>query len=92
MVLAISMGGSDTQGLYPNKALIWQEVNFPPKALVCPTYGATKGNGYGYNIWLSNKVLEDFSVPPQELPVITDSAHPDHLLSSNKDIRLAALR
>jgi len=85
--LAITMAAQDNGGLYPNKNSVWAEVNFPPKALICPTYGPNhgNGNGYGYNTQLSSKVLEDFSQPPQEIIVVGDSNSSNNLLMSIAD-------
>jgi len=86
-VLAITMAAENNGGLYPNKNSVWSEVNFPPKALVCPTYGPNhgNGNGYGYNTQLSSKVLEDFAQPPQEIIVVGDSNSSNNLLMSIAD-------
>jgi len=86
-VVAISMAAQDNSGLYPNKTSVWADVAFPPKALVCPTYGSNhgNGNGYGYNTQLSSKVLEDFNQPPQEIIVVGDSKSTNNLLMSIAD-------
>jgi len=87
LTLAVAMYCQDHAGAYPDKATIWADVSFPPSVLSCPTYGMDKGNGYGYNSWLSTKAFKDPGMPPpQLLPVLADSAKPDNLLSSNSDI------
>jgi len=87
IVLAITMQAQDNGGIYPDAATVWENVNFPPTSLSCPTYGNENGIGYGYNFWLGGRILEDEGMlQPQELVVIADSSAPDHLLRSARDI------
>jgi len=87
IVLGIQMYQQDHVQKFPDKTTIWQDLHYPPKTLICPTYGLKKGNGYGYNASISGKMLEDHGMPDApNLPVITDSNTPTHLLETRSDI------
>lgn len=87
LMVAIVMYQQDHGDKFPDKAIVWQDSNYPPKALLCPTYGMKKGNAYGYNASLSGQKLKSHGMPePQDLPVLADSKAPDHLLTSTDDI------
>jgi len=77
----------DHDNKFPMRETVWAEVSFPPKALTCPTYGAKKGNGYGYNYWLSLKCPTDSGMPEvQDLPVLMDSKANNNLVQTSQDI------
>jgi len=87
LVLAVQMYQQDHDQKFPLKDIIWSEVNFPPKAVVCPTYGVKKGIGYGFNTMIAGKTLTDPGMRPvQEIAVIADSSTERHLLSTMADV------
>ncbi|MHB0938023.1 MAG: hypothetical protein ACYC6A_16665 [Armatimonadota bacterium] len=87
LMIAIQMYQQDHGGQFPNKATLWQDIAFPPKSLVCPTYGARNGIGYGYNANLSGLTDKSPGMPAlPNLPVLADSRTTDHLLNSTSDI------
>ncbi|MHB9107311.1 MAG: hypothetical protein ACYDCO_09690 [Armatimonadota bacterium] len=87
LMVAIVMYQQDHGDKFPDKAIVWQDINYPPKALLCPTYGMKKGLAYGYNASLSGKRLKSPGMPEaQNLPVLADSNTPNHLLNSPADI------
>ena len=82
IMIAIQMYMQDNNNKFPNGETIWGDVNFPPKTLSCPTYGVSKGIGYGYNYWLSGVTPTDPGmVEAQELLVLTDSATSNKLIA-----------
>ncbi|MHB0938527.1 MAG: hypothetical protein ACYDCO_23805 [Armatimonadota bacterium] len=87
ILIAIQMYQQDHNGQYPSKETIWSDIALPSNLLTCPTYGTSKGIGYGYNQWVSEKTLSSPGMSrPQSLIMLADSAKPDHLLSANTDI------
>jgi len=87
MILAVSMYSQDHDSKFPPSSTIWAELQVPPKSLTCPTYGVSRGIGYGYNAWLSEKTLTDPGMSSaQDTPVIMDSKSAAHLVIMSKDI------
>ena len=86
LVLAVQMYTQDHENKFPPNDVIWQDVPFPPKSLICPEYRRNV-NGYGYNAYIGGKATNDPGMPePQNLPVIADSKVSTHLLQSRADI------
>ena len=87
IVIGVQVYQQDHDGIFPPKTSMWAELNSPPKALVCPTYGVKKGNGYAYNSNLSNKTLTDSGVDEaHKLPVAADSKSADNLILTGADL------
>jgi prepilin-type processing-associated H-X9-DG protein len=87
LMVAVQMYMQDFDNRFPDAAAIWEDVNFPPKSLICPTHGNEQGIGYGYNFWIGGKSFADKGMPePQNLAVIADSSTADHLLRAPGDI------
>ncbi|MHB0938022.1 MAG: hypothetical protein ACYC6A_16660 [Armatimonadota bacterium] len=88
LVLAIQLYKQDHGDKFPDQSIVWRDLNYPPKALLCPTYGMKNGIAYGYNASLSGQHQQYPGNLPQAqlLPVIADSRTPDHLLTSTADI------
>lgn len=87
MMVAIQMYQQDHSGKFPNRATFWQDVSLPPNCIVCPTYGGSKGIGYGYNSNIGGKTLKNTGMSQtQNLPVVADSSRPSHLLAVPTDI------
>jgi prepilin-type processing-associated H-X9-DG protein len=85
--IAIQMYMQDHNNQFPSKDSVWADVALPPNVLTCPTYGADKGNGYGYNASLSKKSIMSSGMPgPQIIPMLADSRMPGNLLNSPVDI------
>jgi len=85
--VAILTYQQDHNDKLPNKATVWSDLALTPMILTCPTYAKSKGNGYGYNQWVSGKTSSSSGMPsPQNLVLLADSAKPDHLLTANVDI------
>jgi len=81
LVLGVQMYQQDHEQKFPDKATAWADLAFPPKTIVCPTYGANKGNGYGYNASISNHTLEDPGMDEApKVPVMMDSTNPKNLV------------
>ncbi len=79
--VAIDIYRQDHKDHFPNRATVFADINMPPKTLACPTYGASKGIGYGYNTWISDKVPSDAGMlAMQKLPVMMDAKTADHLV------------
>ena len=86
IVIGVQMLAQDRDNVFPNRDTIWGDLNLPPKTFNCPTYGATKGNAYGYNAWLSEKSPNDTGMAqPQLNPVIMDSNASDHKVTLATD-------
>jgi prepilin-type processing-associated H-X9-DG protein len=82
MVLAVQMHMQDREQRFPQKTTVWADINLTPKIMTCPTYGANKGNGYGYNTSISGKALGDQGMlEAHKIPVIMDSNKQDNLVS-----------
>ena len=86
LVLSIETYRQDHNGQFPSKATVWQDISYPPKSLICPTY-SKRVNGYGYNANLSGLTFKSPGMPqPQDLPVLADSQAPGNLLHTTADI------
>ncbi|MHB9107309.1 MAG: DUF1559 family PulG-like putative transporter [Armatimonadota bacterium] len=93
LTVSVQMYMQDHNGQFPNKDAVWADVQFPPMALTCPTYGAGKGNGYGYNASLSKRSATAPGLPGlQFIPLLADSNTPDHLLNTPADIDVRHLQ
>lgn len=85
--LAILMYAQDHDFRLPDNSTIWTSVNYPSKALLCPTYGIDRGNGYGYNASLSNRSINAAGMPDARLtPIRADSQAPGNLMNTAADI------
>ena len=74
MLVALQIYVQDHNSRFPEVGEVWQEVNFPPNATVCPSHMKAK-QGYGFNFWLGGQnPQEEFFPEPQNLVVLTDSA------------------
>jgi prepilin-type N-terminal cleavage/methylation domain-containing protein/prepilin-type processing-associated H-X9-DG protein len=80
LMIAVQMHMQDSNNKFPSRDTIWADVSFPPKSLACPTYGTNKGNGYGYNTWLSEMSPNDMKTELHEIPVLMDSRESSHLV------------
>jgi len=88
MLVAIQMNQNDNDGRYPDMGKVYQVVQFPPKCITCPTYGAAKGAGYGFNSWLTGKVASDVGMlPPQETVIGADSTGATMISALDMDAR-----
>ena len=83
----VQMSMQDHDQKFPNRDTIWSDLSFPPKTIVCPTYGVSKGIGYGYNRSISDKSLTDQGMPESDkLPVMADTRNAKHILTSSADV------
>jgi len=86
LIIAIQIYQQDHEEKFPKRDSIFADVAFPPKSLNCPTYGTTKGIGYGFNKWIAEKSMNDPGMlSPQTLVVLADSKTPTHLMSTSAD-------
>ncbi|MHB0938021.1 MAG: DUF1559 family PulG-like putative transporter [Armatimonadota bacterium] len=87
LMVATQMYMQDHNNQFPDKGLVWTDISYPPKALLCPTYGIDRGNGYGYNASLSKRSINAAGMPDIWLiPVLADSRAPGNLLNTTADI------
>ena len=90
---AATMYAQDNNETFPGQATFWQDINVPAAVTECPTYGVTKGNGYGYNIWVGGDVTNAQNGPkslgaipnPSDTVLTADAIIPND--GSNKDMR-----
>jgi prepilin-type N-terminal cleavage/methylation domain-containing protein/prepilin-type processing-associated H-X9-DG protein len=82
IVVGIQIYTQDHDQCYPDSTAVWDAVGGKDrKVLVCPTYGTSKANGYGYNKFLSGLSVAESGLPqPNETLVVTDSAESTNLL------------
>jgi prepilin-type processing-associated H-X9-DG protein len=86
-LLAVQIYMQDHKNMLPKKDSAWQDINVRPDALVCPTYGKQHGNGYGYNMYIGGRILDEQGMPkPHLLLILADSNAPGNLLNSPTDI------
>jgi len=87
IIISIQIYQADNNGKFPSKETVWEDIQVAPKALICPTSGNKKEIDYGYNAYLSGKMLKDPDMPATDkLPVLADSKTPAHLLETSSDI------
>ena len=87
LVIALNIYVQDHDSTFPSAATAWQEINFPPQSLRCPTQANLK-IGYGYNSWLKNKTANDRGLPPpHNNPLIMDAnSGANNTIMSSSDI------
>jgi prepilin-type N-terminal cleavage/methylation domain-containing protein/prepilin-type processing-associated H-X9-DG protein len=87
MVLGTAMYYEDHGQVFPAKNTFWADLNFPPKTLICNTYGAKKGNAYGYVSSVAGKSITDKGMKqPQDQEVITEMAGNGNILGNSMQI------
>jgi len=63
IVMAISIYAQDNEETLPPVNTIWNAINMPPAALICPTVGKAYQNGYVYNSNVGSQAIGNFSDP-----------------------------
>lgn len=83
LLVAFQMYQQDNDGKFPDSQIAWKTVTLPPKYLKDPDDPQSRDIDYGYNAHLSELTLKSPGMLAEdELPVLGDSATPNHLLKS----------
>jgi prepilin-type N-terminal cleavage/methylation domain-containing protein/prepilin-type processing-associated H-X9-DG protein len=90
IALAIQIWTQDNGNRYPYVATAWQNINMPPKSLVCPTAGVKVINAYGISYGLNNRSVASILLPAPNLTLVTADAVPvcNNTLMKTSDIAL----
>lgn len=91
IAISIQIYANDNDNTFPNGTTVWQMLQVPNKALVCPTIGKKLPNGYGYNYSLSNRLIAEAEnvTNPAKIVTVADcriNASLPNLISKPNDI------
>jgi len=90
IALAIQIWTQDNGQRFPYAATVWQSINIPPKALICPTAGVKVINGYGYSFGLNNRSVSSSVLPAPTVTLVTADAVTscNNILMKSSDVSL----
>jgi len=86
----LTIWSQDHDEMLPSTETVWQDLDLPPKLLICPTAGKTRGNGYVYNAFVADKPLGDASFEGNEAGIIVtaDGSGADNIALRQRDVDL----
>lgn len=76
---------NDHDGVLPQASRAWMELKIPPKALRCPEGDASSDNNYGFNGWISGRMMTEFD-DTSRVVLLADSETDDHIITSWDDV------
>ena len=88
MLVGVQIYMQDNSNFYPQANDVYGQLNFPPKTVMCPTYGFNRGPGYAYNSWLAGKTPTTKGMPESQRTVVFgDSKKTSLMVATDFDAR-----